>query len=475
MKLRTTLILLIVLTLIGGAWWLTRGLGDAPATDPGVTDPKPIALFPQDTLDVAKIDCFEITRPGKDTAVFTRTRGRWQLTEPVVFGADASTVNQLLQSIAALRDLGPAQTDGRTASPIATVTLHGDGEPRQLYFQETVGGGLAIIRVGAAEPRLIDDILHGFFRRYDPVDLLSKQLATPNAYNTDSVIIYSREGETRLDHADGQWVLNEDPGQLALSEPVEGCIDVAGYLNIPNATKIEAFIPLSQSTTHPAAYGLDPASARIRIAYRYRTTDGQNRQTTLSIGAPVDAQGNSYYAMLSAPDQASAVVFVLSAEFSIVLAKEADDFRDPRVFSLLPIQAERIELLGVWSLPLTDERGNLLDPRRARPISLAALREALTPLLSARSRDYVSDWQNTGRWEPTARVRVTPTLGGEPELVTFYRQLLPDESADTEPGDERYLAVRDQESVGMLIATDVVDAILALRDLELPFEASVED
>jgi len=474
MKLRTTLILLAVLAVVGGAWWLTRGLTDAPPEEPADTTPEPTALFPEGTLDLAKIDRFDIVRPDGSHTTFTKNRGRWWITYPVWFSADDTTVRQLLQSVAALRDLGPAEPGGE-ANPTATISLYGDGDTRVILFDDTLGGGLGRVRVDNRGPRLVGDVLHDFLKRYDPVDLLSNQLNLPNAYNTLAFTLTTRDDRIEFRQHDGRWFIDDTYGQPVLDEPVEGCIDIAGYLNIPNATKIERFVPVAVANNNPTAYGLDDPEARVRIDYFYNAGDGQTRSATLTIGAPADPERNSYYAAVSEPGQPGSAVFVLPAEFSIVLSKTMTDFIDPRVYSITPAQVGRVELLGAWSLPLADERGSLIDPRRARSGSYAELRSVLEPLLSARSRDYQNYWETRGRWREAARLRIVPTLGGEPELVTFFKPAPPSDTAAQEPGDTDYLALREHESVGMRIPAELVEALIEVGDLDLPFEAAVRE
>lgn len=476
MKLRTTLILLVVLAVVAGAWWMTRGLGGMPMQDPDPPKPEVVALFAQTPVDVSAIERFVITRPGKDEAVFVRTRGRWRIISPVVFNADAGTISQLLQSVAALRDLGPAESAPGN-NPRAILTLHGEGEPRVVTFGRSLGGGLAQVQVDSGETRLVDNILHDFFDRYDPVDLLSKQLTLPTAYNTDTFAVQTLEGDTRLVRDDDRWLIDGDPSQPALSEPVPGYADIEGYLNIPNATKLERFVPLAEGIANPAAYGLSAETARVRIDYDYRDARGQERVATLSIGAPADPAGASYYATVTEPGQAASVVFVLPADYAIVLGKPADAFRDPRVF-LAPL--DEVERLVVepdghtgWWLGLTDARGSILAPGRASGAGVDRLRGALEGLIAQRAQGYVELATLDGGWGNPMRITLQPTHGREPEVVTIY---FPDAAADPQDPTTmtQCLVACPGRSFGLLIDRAAVEDLLGVRELDLPFEEVVD-
>ncbi|MEM9414483.1 MAG: DUF4340 domain-containing protein [Planctomycetota bacterium] len=448
MNLRTTLVLFIVLLAVGAAWWLTRSLPDTPAPTENTAD-EPKTIFPADSLRPQRIDRIEITQTNKPPVVLEQERGHWRMVEPIRFDADAKIVNQLITTLAAFADLGPAPgaaIDGSDA--IAQLALTGKDTEHTVRLGPRVGGGMGALQRDGQTPRLVNDTLHGFFERYDPTDLLSKQLATPSAYSTSRFTITTPQSNTRLQRIDEQWYIDADTAQPALSEPVDGYPDVAGYLNIPNANPIERFV--IQTGDDLAPYGL--AQPSVRIDYEVPGSDGQTKSSSLLIGSPTDAQNTSYFATYFQEGDLRPVVFVLPAEFSIVMAKSADDFRDPRLFTTPPLEIERIDVQGEdnWTLHLTDDRGSIITPARSISGDAARLRERVAALAGATAKGYMSPADVEDEPYPPVTITVVPTLGRPAERVTFYYwDSTP--QLENEDGELHVIAVREGETVGMLI------------------------
>ncbi|XAL99200.1 DUF4340 domain-containing protein [Phycisphaeraceae bacterium D3-23] len=467
MNLRTTLVLLIVLLAVGAGWWLTRSLPDTPAPSTQ-TDDGPTPIFPADVLKPQRIDRIEITQPGRPDVVLEQVRGRWRMTEPIAFEADAKTINQLIATLAAFADLGPAQgaaVDGSDA--IAQLVLTGSDTTHTVFLGPRVGGGMGSILRGNQSPRLVADTLHGFFERYDPTDLLSKQLATPTAYGTTRFTVTTPQATTHLEQIDDQWYIDGDTAQPALNHPVAGYADIAGYLNIPSATPIERFVVQPGADLSP--YGLRRPS--VRIDYETPGLDGETDTSTLLIGSPTDAQRTSYFATYFHEGETRPVVFVLPAEFSIVMAKSADDFRDPRLFTTPPLEIERIEVRGEenWAINLTDERGSIITPSRSISGDAALLRERVTALVTANAKGYMDPAEVDAEPYPPVTISVVPTLGRPAERVTFYYWDSTPQLAN-EAGEQHVIAIRESETRGMLIPWIAFEQ---LGDLEVK-EALIE-
>lgn len=460
---RTTLILVVLLAAIGGAWWLTRGQADAPPPPLGGMPDDPVALFDAGEFEAQRITSITITRPGRAPVVIEKQRGRWRMTRPVAFAADDRTVTQFLQTIASYADLG--ETEQGSREPQAEVTLDRTaGQPLTLKFGQRVGGGMARLTVGEQPARLVEGRIHDFLERFDPTDLLSKKLEAPSGYTTTAFTVTTPDGSTRLEQADGLWFIDGDPAQPALSEPVPGYIDVDGYLNIPNATSIERFEPLPNAPR--SAYGLD--RPRVRIDYDATDTTGEPFRGTLLIGGPADTQGTLYYATYFRDGDANPVVFVLPADFSVVMAQPTDRFRDPRLFTLAPEQLDRIVVDGDWVLTLTDEEGSIIGPGRTLDRTTTALRDRVTIIAEASAHGY-------GTVNPQAftngifSITLHPIGGGAPQRVRLYPPHAYKTEA-TDPDRRDYLAVREGESVGLLIPVEVLQALSDLEVMDIPLE-----
>ncbi len=457
---RTTLILVVLLAAIGAAWWLTRGQADAPP--PETTPQGPVALFEAGEFEHPLVTSITINWPGREPVRLEKQRGRWRMTSPVAFAADDRTVGQFLQTIAGYADLGA--TEANSNAPQAEVTVTMADQTLVLRFGERVGGGMARLAVGDRPARLVEGRIHDFLERFDPTDLLSKKLEAPTGYTTDAFTVTTLDGSTRLELADGRWLIDGDPAQPALGEPVPGYIDIDGYLNIPNATSIERFEPLPNAP--PSAYGLD--RPRVRIDYEAADTTGAPFRSTLRVGGPADTEGTLYYATYAHAGDDSPVVFVLPAEFSVVMAQPTDRFRDPRLFTLAPEQIARIVVEGDWTLDLTDERGSIIGPGRPLDRTMTGLRDRVTMLAEATAKGY-------GTVNPQAftngifSITLDPIGGGETQRV----RLFPPHAYTTEapdPDRRDYLAVREGESVGLLISIEVLQGLSDLELMDIPLE-----
>lgn len=466
MNARTTAVLVLVLLAVGAAWWFTRGQTASPPPPPPGAGDDTAPFIAAGTLQPERIERVEIERPRHNPVVLERTRGRWRMTQPVVFDADGRTVEQLITTLSALADLGPAEPDALGDTSETTLTLYErGGETYTFGFGPRLGGGIAPIASGDAEPRLVADRLHDFFERYDPTDLLSKQLATPSAFATTAFTVTTPGGTVNLTEGDGRWHINNDPAQPALGEPIAGYIDIAGYLNIPNATPIERFVtgPIKDL----APYGL--TRPLIRIDYESLKPDGTATTTALLIGSPTDSTATAYFASYQTEYQRQPVVFVLPAEFSIVMAKSADDFRDPRVFRTPPVEIDLVAFGSEWSLALTDDRGSIIAPRRATFGDAALLRDRLAGLLEATAVGYINVIMLESTGEPPITVTVTPTLGRPAEVVTFHDIAdLPDIANDE--GTPYCVAVREGESIGLIIPYSAVERFGDIETMDLPIE-----
>ncbi|MFI4860200.1 MAG: DUF4340 domain-containing protein [Phycisphaerales bacterium JB063] len=461
MNLRTTLVLLIVLAAVAGAWWLTRALPDNPAPTTN-TQNEPTPLFPPGTLKPQQVTRLEITQPGKPTVALEQHRGRWRMTQPLAFNADNKTINQLLSTLAAYADLGPAPAaapDGSDA--IAQLTLTQNNNTQTLRLGPRVGGGMAPLQHNDHPPRLVADTLHGFFERYDPTDLLDKQLQTPTAYQTSRLTITTPQHTTHLQQINDRWYLNADTTQPALDTPVPGYVDVPGYLNIPNANPIDRFV-ISQSQDL-APYGLNRPS--VRIDYESPNPDDTTTASTLLVGSPTDARRTHYFATYFQQGETRSPVFVLPAEFSIVLAKTPDDFRDPRLFTLAPtdLQTLTLETPGqpAWSLDLTDEQGSLLAPARSIAGDAAQRRETIAALCQATAQGYLNPSDIPADPHPPITLTLTPTLDRPAQRVTLY-------TWDSAPAllddarEQHLIAIREGETQGLRIPQSLLDQLQQL-------------
>ena len=464
MNLRTTAILLLIFAAIGAAWWITRGSTHAPADNPATT-PANTPLIAEGLIRAEQVRAIQITRPGHVPVHLTNLRGRWRMTQPVAFDADAYTTAQLVQALLAFADLGEAQVD--TGPGFGEITLHTDDHALVLTFGQRIGGGIAKLQVNQAPPRLVGDRIHTLLENLNPVDLLTKQLATPSPFITHAFTVTTPQGTTRLEQTRDRWAIDGDPAQPALNEHVPGYVDVTGYLNTPNATPITRFVPLP--TAGLSAYGLD--RPRVRVDYETDppdSPDAPDARSTLLIGGPETLEATHYYAAYTREDETQPVVFVLPAAFSISLAQTTDHFRDPRLTRLLPTEIGHISVPGAWAATLTDLQGSLLAPTRPLRGDLATLRDTVTACLTATAHGYRLPAPAEAGWAEPITLRWSRTNHSKAQFVTVYRADTGLPELTGEDGTPYCLVVNAGETYGRLIPASIIDALLAIPDLELP-------
>ena len=413
MNFRTTLILLALLAGTAVAYWLTRDT-DTAAMPRGDENLAVELLLAQSEFRFERINHFTLERPGKPTIDLAKTAGQWHMTTPGRFNINISKFDQLLTALRSIEVVERQSTSPTSHEELATVTLHAGDDLLTLHFGSQIGNGLGRIHLNETDDTyIIKDDLHNLLTSLAPSAMLASRLSTPTDIVSRRIEIISDRGEVTLHRINSKWYLDEQGRERALSEPLDDYIDVAGYLNIPNASDIVKFESLPAGDL--ASYGF--SHPRLVVRYTYVDTDFTTKTSVLTIASPYDSSGKNYYATYTMQDDPQPVVFVLPAEFSIVMARIADEFRDPRLIETHPakIASLRIEPAGAAPVELsfTSDQAEATGLPEGAQLNQARANELINALATGRAMAYEPLPLDQG--EVLSTVTVSPHIGSHSE------------------------------------------------------------
>jgi len=460
-NLKTTLALLVVLLAIGGAaWWLGRP--DAAASDPGnVRTQSRQPLLPQQLINLNRLTRIEIQQPGS-TCVLENTDTGWRMTSPVNAPINPAAITEI-QGVLGVQSYMPGEEE-RLNKPTDkaadyAIALHANDQHVTVSLRETLGGGYSRVTLehGDTQARYTTEIaLHHLLTNIDPTALLASRLDTPTALTAQHVEIDSAAGDIVLRKVDSRWYLGEQgTDQRALSVFLDGFTSVPGYLNITGAADIVQYLPLD--TDNPATMGLD----RPRAVLRYTLAgedDGTARTAELRVGSPADLEKKTYFVSYRGPESDRSVYCVLPWNFSAVLVRPADDFRDPRVMETQP---GLIESLGGGR---SDTGQFLLEMPQAQQGQVDPLANALTQLAASRAVGFVSVTVLPD--EPIGYLTFKSRIGNEAEQLRFYTD--PDTTPENE--GQTILVVRNDESIALRILAEPINHVFDVVNEQAPLQ-----
>lgn len=443
MNAKTTIALLVLLLAIGGAAWL---LG---RPDPATHNPRPAdtlnrqQLLSPEVINLKRLDRIEITRNGK-AYVFNNTDTGWRMTSPANAPVNPAAITELTTNLAALSYV-PGENDEQATGPDPVagpaITLDAQGRRITLVAGETLGGGYCRVTLQQNEKQTrhtTEVALHHLLTKLDLTALLANRLDTPTALTAQRVEINSEAGRVVLRREASRWYLGESgTDQRALSTFIDGFTSVPGYLNIPLAADVLRYLPLE--TDNPAAYGLDQPRAVVRYTLTGSGEAGEARTAELRVGSPADNEKKTYFVSYRGPDSDRPVYAVMPWDFAAVLAKSADDFRDPRVMEIQPGLIGQVRGQGyqqLFSVP-NDDSPDLYD-----------VKEALKGLYDVRSEKYART-EDVDSAIPIVELRLTSRLNDELLVIRAY----------DDPNSETHKwVVRDREAVALYIPEAVLKA-----------------
>ncbi|MBI3091193.1 MAG: DUF4340 domain-containing protein [Candidatus Tectomicrobia bacterium] len=276
MKLRTTLILLALVVLVGLALFLLSGSEEPPRPGSvGLNAP----LFPSFTsAGAAKI----ALQRGAEETVLEKRAGGWWIAKPLEFQADAEAVQKLLEKVAQLKPVEVISTN-----PEKHALFQVDDGGLRVTIRDAAGAVLAGFILGKRG----SDFAGTYVRRDQgrevllaPEVLIYSFDKKPTSWRDLTIFRFDPGGVQQLSLDDGVariMVGRDDAGSWRLREPQEEPADKAAVDGLlERLAKLRA-AGIDDAASLEAA-GLLAPSSTIEVA----TAEGQN--FTLQIGKAVD-------------------------------------------------------------------------------------------------------------------------------------------------------------------------------------------
>jgi len=323
MRLRTTILLLILLAGLGGyIYWVEL---------PQAEEDKQA----QKLVDLVATEATELTLTYAESEVTLQKRGEvWSVTRPLEAAADSVAVNNLLGAIASCevkKELSGTTTDlGQygLASPFVTAKVKvGDRE-------------LPILRVGKNSPVGFSTYLQ---RGTDGTILLAnaslrsaldKKLAD---FRDKTILSFADDALRRVEiqNGDQEVVLTQSEGAWSIAKPGPYRADlstVRSFLSSLRALRASDFV--DDAPSDPTTYGLDTPRLRIRLL---EGADEVEKQ--IAFGAKGNDKNEPYVQSKSSP-----TVYTVG-EFTIrELSKTVNELRDKTILVFDRNRADRVEV-----------------------------------------------------------------------------------------------------------------------------------
>lgn len=465
MKLRSTIILLIVAAVLAGFIFFFEK--KQPTSRELAESEKTLVKF-----DEAKITGIEIV--NGDTVIQLKKEGdAWKLVSPVRDRADAGVVSQLLSAAAGISKFGVVDDlgkDGKLKDALrrygvqqakVRLKLTGDGAPDEIQFgKDTAFDRKIYARVGKEESvAVINNDLRNLIT-HGVENFRDRKLTPFESSTVTGLRIRTKSGDIDLSQIDNHWRINA---------PIKGRADDGKTLDLiskANNARIEEFV--TQDEGNLAKFGLtDPSGTLV-----FQSKDSDN-DVAIQIGAPTEKDKDKVYARI--PGRAS--IYVVSKAIGDVLNAKPNDLRDRKLARANVDLVDRItiERNGQARVVLArqEEKWNVIEPQAG-----AANRDEVNRLIEILTNtevtnfiaDTVSDLAKYGLDQPVLTVRLSSysseTTAEAPKGETPIASV---QFGKTE-GDKLYARVAEEPfvvSVRPGILGNLPSSLIAFKSLEV--------
>lgn len=408
MNLKTTLTLLILLGVVGGAWWLsTRLPNDAAIIDTSERTVDDDAVF---GVALAESDVAElrIERPDQPTVVFQKSgeEKKWQLVAPQAVPTQSWQVQQLVTTIVNAKIA--SEINSKTAArsrlsfdieaPVATVTLIATDEKEYSLVvgeKPTLGEG-NLVRVDGRDGL--------FMLNRNLEQSLAKSI---NDYRERSIFQFAADdvAELTIEQDGRSFAFVKDDSRWRMNEPIATLVDESKFKQLLSSVKnvaVTAYI--NDADPKSGNFGLQQPTRMIRVKL---ASDDARRARTLLVGAPADPSGTKRFVGLADGDW----VGEMTSAALDRLTPKVSELRDRAVTNLAANDARRLTIKSGdenATYLLDDETWQLDDSDVG--IDTGAVADVLEAFEGLRATDYIAagadDAAAYGLAEPQAVVTV---------------------------------------------------------------------
>ena len=351
MKPKTTLILVVVLAVVGLFYYFWGVKGEAERQ---LREEQASLLIP---VEQDSVNSVAIIQHGDSIITYRRVNGTWQITFPVVTGADQDKINRNLEAYLT------AEKNRTIATELTDLKPYGLDKPQaeiHLTYNDTAQ---AVLLIGDENPTQSGV----FVKRGDHPGIYTsdKKLLTEGnkqlfdlrdrsllhfAQDEISKIILNREGQSNLEFTKvgNTWRINEPQVRLQNSQ-------VTALLRSLSSGQAQKYF--EERADNLGAYGIDRPSILVSL-FRNDST----RAATLAIGNPVDdLESPKYYAK----DLERPMVFSVNNALVNKLQQTAFNFQDKKLFDFNRNQVTDIEITWedtTYQLTKIDTAWQLIQP-----------------------------------------------------------------------------------------------------------------
>ncbi|MBK8915292.1 MAG: DUF4340 domain-containing protein [Phycisphaerales bacterium] len=479
MNFKTTLMLLVLLVIAGGVYWLFPAAPSGSTAPPAAVDDgsrlSPVFDPMPEEKDVRQV---AFAAAGRPEVVFERSAvqgarpgqpDEWRIVSPVQAPAETWVVSGMVNSFARLQSHIRYGADGASAvsdaeagldKPRATLRFTlADGSTRTLEIgrQREIPSGTYVRASGSTVAHLIERDFSTELKR----ELKDFRTKTLTRFSSNDARRLSIDVEGR------RFALNKaDDGEWLLTEPVRARADarkVSELLTKLAAARADEFV--ADDALEAGAAGMDSPSLRVTLELRSaapatqpatQPVEGPEPEPTyvtttiaMEVGAFADLkQTNRYVRVEGQPGLARVPNTSLDA-----LRVKLNDLVDPRITGLSRDRMSRIELSANGETAAIDRRDGAWhgagDLAELDAEAVAALVTAIEELRSVSIVDDPAAVANAGFDPPRAVVTVTSDAALAPTVIQI--------GATTASGVNAYLRIDGQP------LTYVVDAREAAR------------
>jgi hypothetical protein len=329
MNFKTTITLLILLAIGGGALYLARGKSETP-----VAPPSEAHLLDISSGDVSHL---AITTDDGQHIIAEKSNGKWQLTEPVKTPAEESTVSSVIETISSLQSRGQVDLASAgvsqphfkvelTAKNNKTINLDiGDRSAAGDNLYVRVNNGDKAEVIPAALYDQLDKPLKSW-RREKLFDVGSPEIKQLRIATTQQTLTLQKEGEN--------W---------KITQPTSMPVETSEVSDIAiSAANLRATDFISENSSDAKRYGLDQPAVTVSFSTQSPTTQPSTQPsfTTVQFGRFDDVMRKNVYAMSS---EAPGIVTVAASAVDS-FRKTPLDLRDKNLLSVDPAHVTQIKI-----------------------------------------------------------------------------------------------------------------------------------
>jgi hypothetical protein len=339
---KTTLLLVFCAVVLGAVAYYfdwKRGQNAKPPED---------VLKPAYSVHAADVVSLTIAHPAAGTPDIRLKKdgGVWVIVQPMETLADQSTINAIIDQIAAVEVIQaePGTADRRKAygldPPQISVEFQlQNGTKHTLAFGDKDFGGDSVYAIvdGAQNVSLLPDLLStGLGKGLD--GLRDRAVLHIDSAQVTSFSLKNSSGDLALTKEKGQWKFTEPSHSVASQDAVNAFTQAVATANWTAVA--------SEKPESLPRYGL------ANPAITFTATDSKGAKSSLVVGK---RDGNTYFAR----DLARPVIFSIDEELHTKFSQGLDDLRDKFVVHATAADIEQIQIRNInGSIVLSRKKGN---------------------------------------------------------------------------------------------------------------------